>query len=58
MAGNILEELEFNAGDLIKVSEKIRAFDREIYNESMDFHCMYKNLRVIFVPLMKYQIGM
>ena len=31
MAGNILEELEFNAGDLIKVSEKIRAFDREIY---------------------------
>ena len=34
MAGNILEELEFNAGDLIKVSEKIRAFDREIYNES------------------------
>ena len=36
MAGNILEELEFNAGDLIKVSEKIRAFDREIYNQSMD----------------------
>ena len=34
MAGNILEELEFNAGDLIKVSEKIRAFDREIYDES------------------------
>ena len=28
MAGNILEELEFNAGDLIKVSEKI-------INESM-----------------------
>ena len=34
MAGNILEELEFNAGDLIKVSEKIKAFYREIYNES------------------------
>ena len=28
MAGNILEELEFNAGDLIKVIEKI-------INESM-----------------------
>ena len=36
MAGNILEELEFNAGDLIKVSKKIRVFDRETYNESMD----------------------
>jgi hypothetical protein len=54
MAGNILEELEFNAGDLIKVSQKIR-----IYGQcAMIFTACTKNLRVIFVPLMRYQIGM